>query len=58
MKKYLKSSAIMQSQFDIEAVVLKRAIEEGVKSGIAINFDPEEHLVAIKNLHFQIAHKQ
>lgn len=58
MKKYLKSVAIMQSQYEIEVVVLKCAIEEGQKSGIAINFDPEEHLVALKNLRSRMAYIQ
>ena len=29
-------------------LVLKKAIQEGINSGIALNFDPEKHLESLK----------
>ena len=31
-----------------KTIILKKAIKEGIDSGIAHNFDPKEHLAALK----------
>ena len=34
-----------------KAIVLKKAIKEGLDSGVAKNFDPKKHLAALKAQH-------
>lgn len=37
------------SEQENNIIALKNAIDEGVKSGVAVGFDPQEHLINLKN---------